>query len=236
MYVSITISFVESLRNSNPMLSLRRPNKLILSSLVRAASTVSPSPNRARVVVPDFSNGQEVHKHTSTFELARALVVLRLCGVKALVDNAPLLLRWGEKVLGRRGLSAILKATFFGHFCAGEDQESIRPKVTAFEKAGVGSILDYAAEADEHALVAAPLGAGHDEEALVSVTPAMPVSRTYHYVGEEGCDEHVEVFKDCIEAVHAVSPTGFAAIKVGGVRHAAGGGGVLLLVGYAYYY
>ena len=45
----------------------------------------------------------------------------------------------------------ILKYTFFGHFCAGEDEKRIQPAIRALEKAGIGSILDYAAENDgEH--------------------------------------------------------------------------------------
>jgi len=45
-----------------------------------------------------------------------------------------------------------LRLTFFGHFCAGEDQEGIRPTVKALDGAGVGSILDYAAEANSLSL------------------------------------------------------------------------------------
>lgn len=40
------------------------------------------------------------------------------------------------------------------------------------------------------------------------------VSRVYDYASEAQCDEHMKIFKKCIRAVHDVSPTGFAAIKV----------------------
>src|SRR5690606_24321910 len=40
------------------------------------------------------------------------------------------------------------------------------------------------------------------------------VSRVYDYASEAQCDEHMRIFKTCIRAVHDVSPTGFAAIKV----------------------
>lgn len=46
------------------------------------------------------------------------------------------------KVLGTRATNFLAKATFFGHFCAGEDSEGIAPTVKKLESYGVGSILD----------------------------------------------------------------------------------------------
>ncbi len=43
---------------------------------------------------------------------------------------------------------AIVRRTFFQHFCAGVDSEDIKPRLTQLKKSGVGAILDYAAEAD----------------------------------------------------------------------------------------
>ena|SRR5690554_4788744 len=40
------------------------------------------------------------------------------------------------------------------------------------------------------------------------------VSRVYDYASEAQCDEHMRMFKTCIRSVHAVTPAGFAAIKV----------------------
>lgn len=39
-------------------------------------------------------------------------------------------------------------------------------------------------------------------------------ARTYDYEGEAKCEVNVGIFFKCIEAVHNVSPEGFAAIKV----------------------
>lgn len=41
-----------------------------------------------------------------------------------------------------------MKRTFFRHFCAGEDVDGIRPTIAFLEHNGIGSILDFAAEAD----------------------------------------------------------------------------------------
>jgi hypothetical protein len=38
--------------------------------------------------------------------------------------------------------------TFFGHFCAGESEKTIRPTIKWLESHGIGGILDYAAESD----------------------------------------------------------------------------------------
>lgn len=38
--------------------------------------------------------------------------------------------------------------SFFSQFCAGEDSEDIKPSLARLRKAGIGAILDYAAEAD----------------------------------------------------------------------------------------
>lgn len=94
----------------------------------------------------DFTDAKAVYAKKSVPEMVRALVVLRLCGVQSLVGHASQLLSLGEKLLGRGFVKWVLKQTFFGHFCAGEDQDSIRPRVQALDRAGVGSILDYAAE------------------------------------------------------------------------------------------
>jgi hypothetical protein len=41
-----------------------------------------------------------------------------------------------------------MKATFYGHFVAGEDREAIKPTIARLNKYGVGAILDYSVEED----------------------------------------------------------------------------------------
>lgn len=94
----------------------------------------------------DFSDGRAVYAKKDTKDLVRAYLVLRLCGVRSLVDHAAGLLSTAERVLGRSFVKELLRQSFFGHFCAGESEDGIRPTVEALDRAGVGSILDYAAE------------------------------------------------------------------------------------------
>jgi proline dehydrogenase len=122
--------------------------------------------------------------------------------VRPLVQHADNLLRQCYAILGKAPTEALVRATFFSHFCAGEDSVSIKPRVASLRKAGVGGILDYAAEADS-APSTAQAYAGGDIQC-----------RVYDYQSERQCDAHVNTFLDCIRAVKDVSPEGFAAIKV----------------------
>lgn len=58
------------------------------------------------------------------------------------------LLHVTRKLLGQRMFDKLMKMTFYGHFVAGEDQESIRPLIQHNKAFGVGSILDYGLEED----------------------------------------------------------------------------------------
>ena len=92
--------------------------------------------------------------------------------------------------------------SFFNHFCAGEDETGIKPKVDYLHENGIGSILDYAAEAD----------IASKETDTVRVEKRMKEdflqARVYDYEDENLCDSRADTFRKCILAVHAVSPTG----------------------------
>lgn len=108
-----------------------------------------------------------------------------------------------------------MKATFYGHFVAGEDQEAIKPVIKTLEKFGVGAILDYSVEedlsesetkthmgkdgdvpsdpADEHARYQPHIEFADRRKGVYS-------ARTYFYEGEQECDKRVETFLKCIDA------------------------------------
>ena len=54
----------------------------------------------------------------------------------------------GQKLLGKRLFKSLMKATFYGQFVAGEDQQQIKPSIDKMQSFGVKSILDYSAEED----------------------------------------------------------------------------------------
>jgi proline dehydrogenase len=53
-----------------------------------------------------------------------------------------------RQLLGKKLFTAVMKATVYGHFVAGEDQDSIKPVVENMVKYGVRPILDYSVEDD----------------------------------------------------------------------------------------
>ena len=125
------------------------------------------------------------------------------------------LLHLGQKVLGKPLFRRLMKASFYGHFVAGEDQEAIKPVISNLEKFGVGSILDYSVEEDlSENETTGQIGKNSDE----SLDPAdehaqykphiefadrrkgVYSARTYFYEGEEECDTRVNTFLKCIDA------------------------------------
>jgi proline dehydrogenase len=128
-----------------------------------------------------------------------------------LVNNAKQLLNVSRRLLGNWIVDKALKMTLYGHFCAGEDLERIRPILRSLEKAGVGSILDYVAEADPNE------GRMKDVRSNLQVKSEVEqtiLARKYSYESETKCDAHVETFLRCIRDVASMGPDGYAAIKV----------------------
>ena len=148
----------------------------------------------------DFNDSRIAFKSKTMVELLRARVVFTTCQFQTLVANAGSLVNTSYKVLGKGVTNAIMRYSFFGHFCAGEDELKIKPTVDYLQRNGIGSILDYAAESD---VAEIPKAVDNKETQC----------RVYDYRDEELCDYHAITFKKCIHAVKSVSPTGFAAIK-----------------------
>ena len=161
-------------------------------------------PKRAPVL--DFTDTKEAYKSKSTGQLIHALAVFSMCTFKPMVSNAEVLLKTSRKIFGDRFVEALIRPTFFRYFCAGEDGESIRPKVNFLRSYNVGGILDYAAEADvEQAGVA---------QAGPTKSSGGGAEGRYADHDERVCDGNTQIFRDCIKAVHNVTPEGFAAIKM----------------------
>jgi proline dehydrogenase len=173
---------------------------------------------------PNFEDHQAAFESKSTPQLVRAALSFGLCRVPVLARNAEPLLKASRAVLGDRVTDALLRATLFGHFCAGVDEAEIQRPIMDLQKAGIGSILDYAAEDDGTAHGGGGSGGGvgaSSASVLSSPSPAdaitagkPPVGRVYDYESEVRCDLHVETFKKCIRDVATLQSDGFAAVKV----------------------
>jgi proline dehydrogenase len=161
----------------------------------------------ASTPIINFNDTKQSFKSKSLGSLVRAYAVFQVCQMPFVVKNADKLTKISYKVLGSGITNFFLSRTFFGHFCAGETAELIRPTINYLEKNGVGSILDYASEND----------VSEEEDVPKENIPKAKTQvqcRVYDYKDEQHCDANMKTFEHCIRSVHAVSPTGFAAIKV----------------------
>mmetsp|Transcript_23811 Transcript_23811/g.36805 ORF Transcript_23811/g.36805 Transcript_23811/m.36805 type:complete len:601 (+) Transcript_23811:73-1875(+) len=175
--------------------------------------------------IPNFDDVQEAYGGKTTMELMRAYTVLRLCQIQPLVKHSDTLLRQSRRFLGAALTDAIMKNTLFNHFCGGETEEDLQPVIARLQANGIGGILDYAAEDDgsgdvEHqdappkkTSIKTPSMSDKNNHVFSNNKYNQP-ARVYDYESENVCDEHVKIFKSCIQAVHNVSPDGFAALKV----------------------
>ncbi|XP_024413223.2 proline dehydrogenase 1, mitochondrial isoform X1 [Desmodus rotundus] len=191
-------------------------------------------PVRPPVPTVDFDNTQEAYRSRRSWELARSLLVLRLCASPVLLAHHEQLLHLTRRLLGQWLFNKLMKMTFYGQFVAGEDQESIRPVIQHNRAFGVGSILDYGVEEDlsteeaerqemESCTSAAEQrdrGASKREKqyqahpAFGDRRDGVISARTYFYANEAKCDSHMETFLCCIEASGGASDDGFTAIKL----------------------
>uniref|UniRef100_A0A7S4EIW5 Proline dehydrogenase n=1 Tax=Pseudo-nitzschia australis TaxID=44445 RepID=A0A7S4EIW5_9STRA len=166
----------------------------------------------AKNLFPDFNDARIAYESKSTKELLRAALCFQSCKVPSLVDNAENLVRIFRNLFGGYIADAALKATLYGHFCVGEDQERIRPVIQKLRDSGVGSILDYAAEND-----GTMESCGNRSKFKTTDSPTV-TAREYDYESEAQCDQHVSTFLQCINDVAASSTEGehhgYAAIKV----------------------
>ncbi|KNC98955.1 proline dehydrogenase [Spizellomyces punctatus DAOM BR117] len=88
------------------------------------------------------------YKTRSTAELLNSLLVFQLCAMPKIVEASPTILEWAEKMKLTRPVYAVIKQTFFRHFCGGEDLAEVVPTMENFKSLKIGSILDLALEAD----------------------------------------------------------------------------------------
>ncbi|XP_003478442.1 proline dehydrogenase 1, mitochondrial isoform X1 [Cavia porcellus] len=234
-----------ALRRALPSLSPRMPGFAPLSTapVPRERPTAGPrdhprcgAPEAVRPPMPvvDFGNSQEAYRSRHSWELARNLLVLRLCASPTLLARHEQLLHIARKLMGQRLFDKLMKMTFYGQFVAGEDQESIRPLIQHNKAFGVGSILDYGVEEDlspeeaerkemESCTSAAERdGSGTSKRekqyqahrAFGDRRDGVVSARTYFYANEAKCDSHMETFLRCIEASGGASNDGFSAIKL----------------------
>lgn len=210
-------------------------SNLLLDNEDKSRSSSQPQHQHHPSPIPDFNDAQSAFERKTNGELIKAMITFGLCQIRPLVRHSERLLKVTRSVLGDRITDGLLKASLFGHFCAGEDEQRIQPTITKLEMAGIGSILDFAAEDDDssHSAPTQSNPTGNLNNNNKSMQQQQPQSqslnpntvsvyesqlnpnvRMYDYESEAKCDRHVETFRQCIQSVSHLQKDGFAAIKV----------------------
>lgn len=185
---------------------------LQFSNVVINNTDINKLPNKHTTIPNDFpsvnfNDAAVSFKSKTMYQLILARIIFTICQIKPIVNYSELMLNKSYKILGERFTNALLRSSFFSHFCGGESEKSIQPTVDYLQRNGVGSILDYAAEAEIPEK-------DKEIEKKKDLHQNEIIGRVYDYVDEDRCDMHLETFRQCILSVKAVSPTGFAAIKM----------------------
>ncbi|XP_045454115.1 proline dehydrogenase 1, mitochondrial isoform X2 [Melitaea cinxia] len=197
---------------------------------VRVLST--PPPSRDELDL-SFNSPKDAFKSKKTSELVRAYLVYQICSINWIVENNDMLMKSLRQMVGQRLFEAIMKATFYGQFVAGEDQNKIRPTLERLRSFGVKSILDYSVEEDlsqeeaEKREVSASISACgdaqeegqlkqyHVEQRFADRRYKVTSARTYFYLNEAACEKNMEAFMRSIDAVAGITKsTGLMAIKL----------------------
>lgn len=106
------------------------------------SATLSPG-----IVSPPAPSIQDA----SVLELARSYLVYTLCSIPMLIDHSPTLLHTltHSPIPGLKTLTeSVVRGTFFAQFVAGESVAGCRESMERLRARGVGTMLNYSAEAE----------------------------------------------------------------------------------------
>jgi proline dehydrogenase len=165
----------------------------------KASSVVENTTTKNNKALPsavgDFTDTKIAYANKSNLDLLRGVFVLMTCH-EFVVRHADQLLHFSKTFLGNTVTNALVRATFFRHFCAGESEKEALKTMKKLHGYGVGGILDFAAEGD--------LSSNRS-------TDDVSMSREYEYESERVCDSHMRNFEECVTVA---GKGGFAAVKV----------------------
>ncbi|XP_069505990.1 hydroxyproline dehydrogenase [Ambystoma mexicanum] len=114
------------------------------SAEVGAPATPAPRPSPGRMA---FDDG-EVFRRKSSWEIARGLLVFRLCSVPRLVNNCQQLMTFSRRIMGRRLFEATIRASVYRQFVAGESLTEIQECMNKLKMLGIRPMLAVPIEED----------------------------------------------------------------------------------------
>ncbi|CAI9737942.1 Hypothetical predicted protein [Octopus vulgaris] len=121
---------------------------LSISTVSKQQSVINVTEQDVKTDNLNFDEHVDIFKKKSFTELLRSYLIFGLCSSDLLVSKSGWLLRTGERILGERLMSVILKSTLYGQFVAGETRPEIEKTIKALKAAGIGSLLGMPMEQD----------------------------------------------------------------------------------------
>ncbi|XP_068610964.1 hydroxyproline dehydrogenase [Brachionichthys hirsutus] len=123
------------------------PPSLRLMGTAASKPLVAKQPNLTPTSPLSFEN-PSAFRVKSFGELLRALSVFHFCSFPSLVNNCGKLMSVAQSILGRRGLSLLLKPTFYAQFVAGENEREIFKSMEKMSLLGLRPMLAVPIEED----------------------------------------------------------------------------------------
>ncbi|XP_028047381.1 proline dehydrogenase 1, mitochondrial isoform X2 [Monomorium pharaonis] len=222
----------------NRLVAQVRGYAAVTSSSAAAATDVKKQQQQSapRQIDPldlKFNDPIASFKSKTTMELMRAYVVYQMCSIEYIVEHNMKFMKLAKAILGETMFTKLMKATFYGHFVAGEDEVQITPVLERLRQFGVKPILDYSVEEDisqeeaERREIQAsvseagdekregPLKKYHVEKSFADRRYKVSSARTYFYLNEASCERNMDIFIRCLEAVSSASMgMGITAVKL----------------------
>ncbi|XP_060071026.1 hydroxyproline dehydrogenase-like [Ylistrum balloti] len=95
-----------------------------------------------------FDDYKKAFRSMSKWELARSIVILKLCANNKMVDNSLTVMNTIRKVLGGRLFDRVAKGTVYGQFVGGDSPESLQKTVARLRDTGIGPLVAVSMEED----------------------------------------------------------------------------------------
>ncbi len=118
-------------------------------SLARLLSTASgPQRCGSQAIQLNLADGAAAFQPKSTWELFRALAVLKICSIDVFVDNSLTIMKACQSVIGIRAFSYLLRPTFYGQFVGGETEAQLAETGSRLNSLGMGLMVCPVQEED----------------------------------------------------------------------------------------
>lgn len=190
-----------------------RPSRFFSTGVLRKAQ-IAPKPLSA----PDFAC-TNCYKDRSLWYLIKAVAILKLCSYPYFAENSVRHMKKAESIFGTFFTYDIcVKGTIYAYFCAGESDQELKKTIQTLENKGIGTILDYAAEADTEGSVAPAPGAS--EAPNISMQSLISKNDLQYVMNENDFENNMKLYMMSIMHASLHSPDQYnslAAIKVTGM-------------------